>query len=166
MILFVLYSLGIWTVTWRYRRQWQAFAVLMAAGPPIFLSTYFDMWLVQRLFGEDAGWLLSFAIVFAGVTILIGLLLALQPRRLPEYACPICGYDLRGLGDPRCPECGDREGEESNIATPLAPPVAPATSLAVQLADKRLRDRRPSSQFNNVTSAPPTTTATPIHTQS
>ena len=23
-----------------------------------------------------------------------------------ELACPLCGYDLRGLTDPRCPECG------------------------------------------------------------
>ena len=22
--------------------------------------------------------------------------------------CPLCGYDLRGLVDPRCPECGYR----------------------------------------------------------
>ena len=23
-----------------------------------------------------------------------------------ELACPMCGYDLRGLIEPRCPECG------------------------------------------------------------
>src|SRR5687768_8144850 len=28
--------------------------------------------------------------------------------RAPDHdvACPLCGYNLRGLADPRCPECG------------------------------------------------------------
>ncbi len=26
----------------------------------------------------------------------------------PDLACPLCGYNLRGLADPRCPECGFR----------------------------------------------------------
>ena len=33
------------------------------------------------------------------------------PPAAPDAACPLCGYDLRGLEtapDPRCPECGRR----------------------------------------------------------
>src|SRR5437762_8218870 len=32
------------------------------------------------------------------------------PPRVDDESlhCPLCGYDLRGLGDPRCPECGSR----------------------------------------------------------
>src|SRR5215813_4087013 len=25
-----------------------------------------------------------------------------------NLSCPLCGYDLRGLSAPRCPECGSR----------------------------------------------------------
>ena len=29
-----------------------------------------------------------------------------DPATADELQCPLCGYDLRGLTDPRCPECG------------------------------------------------------------
>jgi hypothetical protein len=32
--------------------------------------------------------------------------LPLSPPADPELACPLCGYNLRGLIEPRCPECG------------------------------------------------------------
>ena len=30
-----------------------------------------------------------------------------QPGSTAELYCPACGYDLRGIESPRCPECGD-----------------------------------------------------------
>jgi hypothetical protein len=29
-----------------------------------------------------------------------------EPSTEPDLACPLCGYNLRGLIEPRCPECG------------------------------------------------------------
>lgn len=40
-------------------------------------------------------------------------------RSFPDWACPGCGYDMRGLGGDRCPECG--------VSAAKAPPEAPRT---------------------------------------
>ena len=29
-------------------------------------------------------------------------------QQVEEICCPLCGYNLRGLSEPRCPECGHR----------------------------------------------------------
>jgi hypothetical protein len=36
------------------------------------------------------------------------LLVVLEKRRDTETRCRKCGYILRGLSEPRCPECGER----------------------------------------------------------
>jgi hypothetical protein len=36
------------------------------------------------------------------------LLVVLDKRRESETHCRKCGYILRGLSEPRCPECGER----------------------------------------------------------
>src|SRR4051794_31376393 len=38
-----------------------------------------------------------------------------------DVLCPLCDYNLRGLGEPRCPECGYRF-EWSVITDPAARP--------------------------------------------
>ncbi len=50
------------------------------------------------------------------------------PFRVPDQTlwppiCPACGYLLRGLPAPRCPECGERadEGEVVIVGVPLHP---------------------------------------------
>lgn len=40
---------------------------------------------------------------------------------LPPYACQACGYDLRGLADGPCPECGKQSSEGAVGAAPVAP---------------------------------------------
>ena len=44
------------------------------------------------------------------------------PRRDPFAGlnCPTCGYDLRGLSEPRCPECG--EGFDPILLRNTVPP--------------------------------------------
>ena len=32
--------------------------------------------------------------------------------------CPVCGYSLRGLPEPRCPECGERFSEAEYSSVP------------------------------------------------
>lgn len=39
-----------------------------------------------------------------------------------EILCPLCGYNLRGLVEPRCPECGHRSVWEVLLAEELAHP--------------------------------------------
>ena len=51
---------------------------------------------------------------FALVALPTTLLWWLDRRRYPRGHCQRCGYDLRGLPEPRCPECGttfEREGD-------------------------------------------------------
>src|SRR5689334_20787881 len=31
-----------------------------------------------------------------------------ESAHTPDVPCPLCGYSLRGLAEPRCPECGYR----------------------------------------------------------
>ena len=33
-------------------------------------------------------------------------MVVVSSTEVPEYHCPECDYDLRGLTEPRCPECG------------------------------------------------------------
>lgn len=107
MILFAIYALGVWTIAWRHRRRWPAFAAIFAGVPPILISARLDVWLVRKLFGEDAWHLFTLGLIFAGIVVFIGMVLAVQPRRRPDHECAACGYDLRGLASPACPECGE-----------------------------------------------------------
>lgn len=167
MIFFVLYALGIWTIAWRCRRRWQAFGALIASVPPVILSAHLDMWIVRTIFDEDAGWILTLAILFAGVIVFIGLLLALQPRPKPAHACVVCEYDLRGIGARTCPECGAElsDDEPKRRRQRPQPPTAPTESLASQLADKRRDRSRESSQLSRVTTIAPPATDAPTTSQ-
>lgn len=48
-----------------------------------------------------------------------GSALLLQYLRQTDVACPLCGYNLRGLTSPRCPECGN----ELRLSVGLREPV-------------------------------------------
>lgn len=43
-----------------------------------------------------------------------------QARPMPGY-CPACGYDLRGLPEPRCPECGERFDRRRRVPDWICP---------------------------------------------
>jgi hypothetical protein len=52
--------------------------------------------------------------------------IATEPSRTPDWSaigetirCPLCGYDLRGLPQPRCPECG-RTFEWADLLDPAS----------------------------------------------
>lgn len=167
MILFVLYAFGIWSIAWRYRRRWPAFAALVAGVPPIILSAHLDMWIVRTIFDEDASWILTLAVLFAGVIVFIGLLLALQPQPKPSHVCVVCDYDMRGINSQTCPECGaERTAERPKRQRDrVHPPIAPEGSLATQLADKRRDRKRESSQFSSVTKTAPPATDAPMTNQ-
>ena len=54
----------------------------------------------------------------------------LQARGMPVIACPLCGYNLAGLTEARCPECGGTFTLEQIV---LARPVAAAAQPAAEL---------------------------------
>jgi hypothetical protein len=65
----------------------------------------------------------SFAVPFGVWGTAIGLGIwqvyrGLRREREPDTAphCKTCGYSLRGLGDPRCPECGTAFVDDSETA--------------------------------------------------
>ncbi len=41
-----------------------------------------------------------------------------QIRKIEQGICVVCGYDLRGQVEPRCPECGT-PFDPSNMSEPL-----------------------------------------------
>ncbi len=167
MIFVVLYAIAVWTIAWRFRRRWPAFAAVLLAAPPIVLSAHFDVWLVRTVFDEDASWLVTLASLFAGIIVFIALLLSFQPRSKPSHVCVVCEYDMRGLSARTCPECGAELTEDTpkpQRARPILP-VAPEGSLAIQLADNRRDRKRESSKLSAVTKAAPPATDTPITTQ-
>lgn len=168
VILLAVYALGVWAIAWRYRRRWQAFCAILAGAPPVLLSARLDVWLIERLIGEDAGYLFIIGIVFASVIVLIGLLLALQPRGHPAHACQGCGYDLRGISPTVCPECGVDPESEELLRRPTAPhpqrPLQPVGSVAGALVDSRRARSRASSTLSRVTTAAPASAASPTRT--
>jgi hypothetical protein len=42
------------------------------------------------------------------VAVFLGLSRQMRPREGGETRCRRCGYILRGISEPRCPECGER----------------------------------------------------------
>jgi ribosomal protein L37E len=74
-----------------------------------------------RVWGELLGWMPVTPMVFRiavitfatlpmmlGVTIMYEFLRSRMSRNVEELRCRRCGYNLRGLKEPRCPECGER----------------------------------------------------------
>lgn len=50
----------------------------------------------------------SCLLLIVGVAVLLVLLLWRQKKRDNATRCRKCGYILRGITEPRCPECGER----------------------------------------------------------
>jgi hypothetical protein len=61
-----------------------------------------------RIFGPLALWIMLFvALLTHAIAASVSVLLR-SPAPTPETRCRKCGYILRGITDPRCPECGER----------------------------------------------------------
>lgn len=99
----------VWTTR---RRQMTGFAVVWAIGPAVLVGAL--ILAVDRSLDEAAAILggLCWLVVWLASTVLIWRETSLERmRRLGETAeepivCPTCGYDMRGLQQARCPECG------------------------------------------------------------
>lgn len=112
MILFVIYAVVVCFGAMRFRRQWPGFVI-----PPVgAMLLYILVPVLQSLNLGDLGIQLLLA-AEAALILIVGLFIALLPRR-PRYPhCPYCHYDLRGHGlagktaeqrsTTLCPECGN-----------------------------------------------------------
>jgi hypothetical protein len=59
---------------------------------------------------EMMAWFCAWHVMWA--VPLLAWAMAARVRRRPPYACPECGYDMRGASAARCPECGAAPGSE------------------------------------------------------
>jgi hypothetical protein len=104
---FVGYAMLVWIPVARYRREWQAFLIVLLGflglvGISIAhyqLGRLTPSWYIQGM----QALLYPYTIMVGAV----GLFIALLPRTF-EGCCPGCGYSLIGLpiSKRRCPECG------------------------------------------------------------
>ena len=78
-------------------------------------------WLASAVGGVWIGFLVS--VVTYGVTcVVVGFLALPRRRRLRWYIdgrCSSCGYDVRGLEGPKCPECGEIARVRPRVRVPL-----------------------------------------------
>lgn len=94
--------------------QYAIFSALMAATGLVFspLAGYLVAWV-----GYANYFLITIAAALPGMALLPGIRES-RGRRADEpeaeHLCPVCGYDLRGMTGPDCPECG------ASIGRPVA----------------------------------------------
>lgn len=97
---------------------WRSAIAVVAAVPFGFLAAIFASMLSTeiQLRGLDGGLALIVGIVFCIIPLVLTLLFyGYLTRRYGPRAdsdrqtrCRQCGYILRGISEPRCPECGER----------------------------------------------------------
>lgn len=107
---------------WRGMVQWNTFrqrgtVAAVALAHPIGIP----LGVLLARGDDDFGWFLS-AVLPIGVVVLASLVFWVQfpikqKRASVSVPCPKCGYDLRGLFEARCPECGSRFTLEQLVIT-------------------------------------------------
>lgn len=128
MILFVVYAVFIWYVSFRYRRSLAGIGVFFAGLAGIALVGGFHYQLNEWTGGKIYLPVLQILLYpYAGLVAFISAYLWIMPRRPAENHCVSCGYSLRGLelDQPTCPECGVAS------ATIITQAIAPATVSSV-----------------------------------
>lgn len=105
MYVFVLYAALVWFGVYTFRRRWPSLAILALSVPLAFLVVRGTQWLMGTQ--NTVIWLM--AGLYEGLILLIGVLIAAQPRVRPaRFPCRRCHYDLTGNESGICPECGAR----------------------------------------------------------
>lgn len=131
MIFFAVYAVIIWYAAARFRRRWEAFAWVAAGAIGLILVALFhwrlSVWTGGRIYLRVLQALLY---PYTVLVVVGGLYIACLPRPRSKVHCRVCQYDLAGLEEPVCPECGAPDPgvilESSAISRPAAAP-APAT---------------------------------------
>jgi rRNA maturation protein Nop10 len=117
VILLALYAIAVWVgVAW-WRRRWSGAILLVGSALPIIASTLLAGYVASEpgaaerygFAGTVAGYgrvIYTVSAFYTALTLGIGLLIFVQPRRLLSHQCGSCGYDMRGTVTGICPECG------------------------------------------------------------
>lgn len=119
MYVFVLIAALFLVPVYHFRRRWQALAFLLLGLGFIHAVASMLGWMLTPDIdpsllkpGIEAGppgaMLPSMLFVYEALIVGIGVTLGVLPRARAAGACAACGYDLRGLSDSICPECGTR----------------------------------------------------------
>jgi hypothetical protein len=108
VFLFVIYACLTWYLAARFRRRWEAVAVVVLSALGLILINRGHSLLADMSDGKiQLTAMRSLMIPYAMLVISTAVFLAFIPRR-PAVYCPGCKYDLAGLdpGPTACPECG------------------------------------------------------------
>jgi hypothetical protein len=92
--------------------------LFLSVGPPLTprapLEYVLELWvdLLREIIGDDAA-IATTIVLLSTPSVLTGAFTYAWLRRRPAYTdgflhCLKCGYILKGLSEPRCPECGER----------------------------------------------------------
>ncbi len=126
MIIFSIYALVIWWAAYHGRRTWRGFAAALGGGSFVLPAIDPLVYVAWLLAGERPTWLFVFFYAYAGVLVLVGLMLAVLPRRDEVHPCDACGYELAGIDARVCPECGGRLSRSAQNAGRRASAPRPA----------------------------------------
>jgi hypothetical protein len=118
----------IWFLALRFRRRWQAFAIVPAAS----LAIYLLVPVLRQISAADVGIYLLLG-AEAAVVLVVGLFIAVLPRPPAHPHCHYCQYDMRGLhghrSDQLCPECGMPADGYASVRRQRAKVFAAATNV-------------------------------------
>jgi hypothetical protein len=113
-------------------------AILSALLFGVFIKGMDGTWEPRQVIGVILAFFCSFPIT-ASVGVLF---LLLRPSPIPKGKCQKCGYNLRSLPEPRCPECGtafDKDAiqsifddDETSDNMPKAPWICPECGEGIE----------------------------------
>jgi MFS family permease len=63
---------------------------------------------IYNFLWRNAPWILTYLVAFIPASVVYTVTARRRPPRDGLTRCGTCGYILRGLAEPRCPECGRR----------------------------------------------------------
>lgn len=110
MVLFAVYAVVSWCLTWRYRRQWRGVGVVAASALGLIVLGWLHYELLTYINALFYLSILRVILVPYGLLVTaVGLFLVAQRRTWARGLCVTCGYSLSGISpDPLaiCPECG------------------------------------------------------------
>jgi hypothetical protein len=110
-VFYVVFLAGLAAICWPLRRYPAVAGVTLVAHGCLTVVNFPDLvtWFQGSLLRKLLITLLSFAAIWLISCTVLSAVVFLRNRYRPIYPaglCTVCGYDLRGLSEPRCPECG------------------------------------------------------------
>lgn len=107
VILFPIYAIAVWVFVAARRRSFLGIAIAAVSAFPVLVLSHICIQYIPLKPGEPRPeWLYLISGSYAVVVAVVGMSIALAGRGRLRTDCHHCGYDLRGVDAPLCPECG------------------------------------------------------------